>query len=60
MAERTDAVCESEPVLKERRRAVGIVLQVLGVARLVGNREVADVLDRIATDLEHPEKAIQS
>ncbi len=54
MAQRTDAVCESDE-LKERRRCVGVVLRAVGHARLDGDQVLADALDRVATELEHPE-----
>jgi hypothetical protein len=39
---------------QERRRCVGVVLAEYAKQRALQNREVADVLDALATRLEHP------
>lgn len=42
-------------VAEERARCVGIVLKAYAEQRLCRNQEIADLLDRLATRLEHPE-----
>ncbi len=44
-----------EAVRRERLRCIGIVLREFGIARLAGDEKTADVLDRLAVYLEHPE-----
>lgn len=41
-----------EAIEAERRRIVGIVLRAYGEARAAGELAIADVLDRLATEIE--------
>lgn len=42
-------------VAAERHRCVGLLLAEVGRQRLAGNREMADRLDALALEMEHPE-----
>lgn len=46
---------QTDAVERERRRIVGLVLATYARYRLAGEREIADVLDRLATEIEHSE-----
>lgn len=41
--------------LTERRRCIGLLLAEVGRQRLAGRRDIADVLDAVVTQMEHPE-----
>lgn len=40
---------------QERRRIIGIVLREYALAKQAGAMEIADALDRLATQIEHSE-----
>lgn len=44
-------------VAAERRRAVGVVLRAVGLARIRQQHELAAALDDLANELEHPSYA---
>jgi len=44
-------------VQAERRRCVGVILAAIGKYRLAGRMDIANALEDVATDLEHPEHA---
>lgn len=47
-------IAESQQAtLAERLRIVGIVLKHFGLYTLAGNKEIADALDMLATEIEH-------
>lgn len=46
----------TEATERERRRCIGVVLGLYGVYRIAGKMEIAEVLDALATELEHPDE----
>lgn len=44
-------------VSAERRRCVGVVLAAIGRQRLAGRCDIADALEDVANQIEHPEQS---
>ena len=45
----------NDPVKAERLRCVGVILAEVGWHRIYGSKDIAKILDQLATKIEHPE-----